>query len=218
MSRRRFFPLKGSAFGEPFFSRPLWGWFSESTELTDPPIKDWWRFPIQPEVSLNLTDRPDLCVHAGFFEDYRANNLEEGLAKYLEAMAISLSDCPLTYRFHFASESRPFKACAGAFLSQVKGPWVHDSPYFHEAETYDGEIETSTLFQLTSVDTGRGEWCEWECDERGTLSTQEYDYAPYLVVGGENEEQAEARWVELASYLRKTMEDLRNKCEKGKKE
>jgi hypothetical protein len=33
------------------------------------------------------------------------------------------------------------------------------------------------------------------------------------VVGGENEEQAEARWIDLASYLRKTMEALKSKDE-----
>ena len=218
MKDRRFFQLQGSEFGEPFFSQALWSWFSESTKLTDPPIEDWWRFPIQPEVGLNMNNRPDLCVHSGFFADYRAQNLEEALAKYHHELQRGVHSCPLFYRFHVAAEGSPFEACAGAFLSQEGGPWDHDCPYFHEGLPLGQKGKADTLFLLTSEDTFSGDWYEYECDEQGTVSYQEYDYAPYLVVGGENEEQAEARWIELASYLRKTMEALKSKDENDLKE
>ena len=213
MANRKFIQRQGSEFGEPFFSQALWSWFSESTKLTDPPIEDWWRFPIQPEVGLNMNNRPDLCVYSGFFDEYRAHNLEEALSKYQDELRRGLHSCPLFYRFHVAAEGSPFEACAGAFLSQEGGPWDHDCPYFHEGLPLGQKGKADTLFLLTSEDTFSGDWYEYECDEQGTVSYQEYDYAPYLVVGGENEEQAEARWIDLASYLRKTMEALKSKDE-----
>ena len=170
MAKSKFFQRRGSGFGELFFSQALWSWFSESTKLTDPPIEDWWCFPIQPEVGLNLNNRPDLCVYRGFFDEYRAHNLEEALAKYHDELQRGLHGCPLFYRFHFAAESSPFKACAGAFLSENEGPWDHDCASFHEDLVPGQKNIGNTLFVLTSEDTFRGDWYEYECDEQGTVS------------------------------------------------
>ena len=173
--------------------------------LTDPPIRDWWRFPIRPEVSLNFSGRGDLCVNAEFFEEYAANTLDEALGKFLGA---DMRSCPLVYRFHYASKARPFDAWVGAFLLDFDGSLVRNPPHCADPDECDEAEEGNTLFVLSAEDTGEGK-CEVFEDEDGVQEFRDFDYAPFLTVGGENEEQAEARWFDLADHLRGRLRVLR---------